>query len=156
MAQRIELLGAQTEGSLLGGTGPHEVGSQGHTRAGKSLIELHHIDQRLGVLALADGEVQRRPGRTPVARTVEAVKVRYRGRPDGTQLVFQVDSALVAEAHEHAVLDNGFQSELKAELIEVDVTTRGHSADQVEAAMPILLPAAEHPVAQPQAAPAWL
>ena len=68
----------------------------------------------------------------------------------------QVDAAPLAEAHEHAVLEDRVEAEPQAELVEVHVAALGDRADQVERAVALLLPAAEVPVADRQPAAARL
>ena len=45
--------------------------------------------------------------RAPVARPVELVEVRGGGRENRLELVLQIDAAPIAEAHQHAVLEDG-------------------------------------------------
>ena len=45
------------------------------TIPGQGLVELDHVDERLGVLALADREVEHRGGRAPVPGSVVLVEV---------------------------------------------------------------------------------
>ena len=66
----------------------------------------------------------------PAARAVEPVEVGLVRRKDRLLLARQVDAAAVAEAHEHAILDDGIQPEPQAQLVEVHVAALGDGADQ--------------------------
>src|SRR5207249_9964867 len=92
--------------------------------ARQHLVEAHHARERLSVLALADGEVERDRG-GPAARAVEPVVVLDAGRELRRDLARQVDAGPRAEAPVARVFEQRGEAELQAELVKKDVAALG-------------------------------
>src|SRR5438309_512701 len=124
LAQTGELLRRQVEpgAGTLGGV--HDVGRAGAPVTGEHLVEPEHAGQRLGVLALPDGEVQRHR-RGPAPGPVEAVEVLRARREFRRRLAGEVDAGAGAEPPPVGVLEQRREPEFDAELVEVDVAALG-------------------------------
>src|SRR6185437_3750619 len=90
-------------------------------------------------LAIGQGELLL-AGR-PAARIFLVEVFRNARRELRTVLLGEVDAGLLVEAQRHTAGDEPAQSELLAELVEVDVARLRDGAAQVEVAVPFLLPA---------------
>src|SRR5512141_2931966 len=127
-----------------GGRRPDDVRNRLLAASRQRRVELDHAGERLVVLALADGEVERRRRSSPLARTaVQLVQVFEIAGELGTDLAREIDSGAVPEPHQHAVLDDRLQSQPLAHLVEVDVAALGDRAGEIERAVSFLLPALE-------------
>ena len=112
-------------------------------------VEPRHVEHRLRILALTDGEVQLLLARRPALRSVLLVEVFRKRRREIRPLLFrQVDARLSIEAESDAAGDETAERDLLTQLVEVDVARLRDRAEEVEAAVPFLLPALPRTIAQ--------
>src|SRR2546422_778402 len=146
----LDLTADQLAGS---GAGVHQVGRADPAIARQHLVEAHHARERLSVLALADGEVERDRG-GPAARAVEPVVVLDAGRELRRDLARQVDAGPRAEAPVARGVEQRGEAELQAELVKKDVAALGDRLLEGQVAVSRGGPAAKVAVAVLQPAPA--
>src|ERR1041384_2107239 len=142
-AKPLELLRRETERAPRGTLERlNQIGRPIGSVAGESRIEPHHVHQRLGVLALPDGQTERDPV-APAARTAGPIEVARSGGEKWLRVAREVDAAALREAELVAVLEQIGQPELEPELVEIGVAARGDGAHQVERPVAFLPPAME-------------
>src|SRR6185437_3414609 len=115
---------------------------------GKRAVKARHVQHGLGVLTLADRQIELFLARRPAARVFLVEVFRNTRRKLRAVLLGEVDPRLLVESERHAAGDEPAQTELLAELIEIDVARLGDGAAQVEAAMSFFFPTVPRAVAE--------
>ena len=153
LPQPRELVGQEPEARVRGGGGANEIRRSGAPIAREHLVEPHHVDERLRVLPLPDGEVER-DGRRPAARAVHAVVVIRAAGEHGRDLAREVDPRARAEPQPARVLEQRREPDLQAQLIEVHIAALRDRVGECQVAVTAGGPAPEETIAvlQPAAA----
>ena len=153
LPQSGELVGQEPEARVRAGARVNEIRRSGAPVAREHLVEPYHVHECLGVLPLADGEVERHRRRPP-PRPVHAVEVVRPAGEHGRDLPWEVDPGARAEPQPARVLEQRGEPELQAELIEVHIAALRDRVGQGQVAMAGGTPAAEEPITvlQPAAA----
>src|SRR5467141_1108703 len=121
-AKNGQLVGVQIQRGIRSGRRPgaHDKRRPHPAVTRELLVEPHHLHERLGVLALSDGQVQS-DSRRPAAWAVQAVVILRSGGKLGGNLVGQVDPGAAVKAPLVRVLEKRRHPQLDAKLVEVDV-----------------------------------
>ena len=132
---------------------PGQVRDQGAPPRGQRAVEDRLPQERLVVLALADGQVQHDAG-APAPRPVTPVEPLRGLRDVARELVREVDPRGPVVAQPLRPVQHGVQPQPQTELVEEDVAALLYGVGQVEGAVALGPPAPEEPAAVAQGAAA--